>query len=198
MPAARHPDIGALLPSLARDAGLVTVDAWAEAPAGAGPGPVADYLNLVTEVDPGRRRRRAAPVGHGGGPAPSGRPGADRPWTGDVAYPAGPRPAGSRPRPPRPRRWRWPSRWSTRGVAALAAAGGPDMAQVLAYDVAHAAAAVRTAEAVLAYGAYGDSEAAHRLRLRRRRPRRPGGPDRRARREWGVGAGLDDARPRRS
>ena len=35
------------------DAGLVIVDAWAEAPAGAGPGPVADYLELVTEVDPG-------------------------------------------------------------------------------------------------------------------------------------------------
>src|ERR1035438_9833295 len=44
MPSARHPDVGALLPSLARDAGLITVDAWAEAPAGAGPGPVADYL----------------------------------------------------------------------------------------------------------------------------------------------------------
>jgi (2S)-methylsuccinyl-CoA dehydrogenase len=45
------------------------------------------------------------------------------------------------------------------GVAALAAAGGADDAQVLAYDVAHAAAAVRTAEAVLAYGAEGDTEA---------------------------------------
>jgi len=53
MPDARHPDIGALLPSLAREAGLLTVDAWAEAPAGAGPGPVADYLKVVTEVDPG-------------------------------------------------------------------------------------------------------------------------------------------------
>jgi ubiquinone/menaquinone biosynthesis C-methylase UbiE len=53
MPSARHPDIGALLPSLAREAGLVTVDAWAEAPAGAGPGPVADYLRILTEVDPG-------------------------------------------------------------------------------------------------------------------------------------------------
>jgi SAM-dependent methyltransferase len=53
MPDARHPDVGALLPSLARDAGLLTVDAWAEAPAGAGPGPVADYLKVVTEVDPG-------------------------------------------------------------------------------------------------------------------------------------------------
>ncbi len=53
MPSARHPDVGALLPSLARQAGLITVDAWAEAPAGAGPGPVADYLKLLTEVDPG-------------------------------------------------------------------------------------------------------------------------------------------------
>lgn len=53
MPAAAHPDIGALLPALARDAGLEVVDAWAEAPAGAGPGPVADYLAALTEVDPG-------------------------------------------------------------------------------------------------------------------------------------------------
>ena len=45
------------------------------------------------------------------------------------------------------------------GIAQLAAAGGPDVAQVLAYDVAHAAAAVRTAEAVLAYGAHGEAEA---------------------------------------
>ena len=52
-PTARHPDIGALLPVLVRDAGLEIVDAWAEAPAGAGPGPVADYLELLTEVDPG-------------------------------------------------------------------------------------------------------------------------------------------------
>jgi (2S)-methylsuccinyl-CoA dehydrogenase len=47
----------------------------------------------------------------------------------------------------------------SRGVAALAEAGGPDSAQVLAYDVAHAAAAVRTAEAALSYGSYGDTEA---------------------------------------
>ena len=53
MPGARHPDVGALLPALVRRAGLVIVDAWAEAPAGAGPGPVADYLTLLTEVDPG-------------------------------------------------------------------------------------------------------------------------------------------------
>jgi 2-polyprenyl-3-methyl-5-hydroxy-6-metoxy-1,4-benzoquinol methylase len=53
MPDARHPDVGALLPALARDAGLRTSDAWAEAPAGAGPGPVADYLAALTDVDPG-------------------------------------------------------------------------------------------------------------------------------------------------
>jgi (2S)-methylsuccinyl-CoA dehydrogenase len=45
------------------------------------------------------------------------------------------------------------------GVDALALAGGPDVAEVLAYDVAHAAAAVRTAEAALAYGSHGDTEA---------------------------------------
>jgi SAM-dependent methyltransferase len=53
MPGARHPDVGALLPALARDAGLELVDAWAEAPAGVGPGPVAAYLETLTEVDPG-------------------------------------------------------------------------------------------------------------------------------------------------
>jgi SAM-dependent methyltransferase len=53
MPEARHPDIGALLPALVRDAGLELVDAWAEAPAGVGPGPVADYLEALTEVSPG-------------------------------------------------------------------------------------------------------------------------------------------------
>jgi (2S)-methylsuccinyl-CoA dehydrogenase len=45
------------------------------------------------------------------------------------------------------------------GVAALVAAGGPDEAQVLGYDLAHAAAGVRTAQAVLAYGSHGDTEA---------------------------------------
>jgi SAM-dependent methyltransferase len=52
MPDARDADIGAVLPGLVRDAGLVLVDAWAEAPAWAGPGPVADYLHVLTEVDP--------------------------------------------------------------------------------------------------------------------------------------------------
>jgi SAM-dependent methyltransferase len=49
----RHPDVGALLPRLVREAGLELVDAWAEAPAGAGPGPVATYLEELTEVEPG-------------------------------------------------------------------------------------------------------------------------------------------------
>ncbi|MGA2529250.1 MAG: class I SAM-dependent methyltransferase [Acidimicrobiales bacterium] len=53
MPDARHPDIGALLPGLVRDVGLELVDAWAEAPAGAGPGAVASYLEELTELDPG-------------------------------------------------------------------------------------------------------------------------------------------------
>jgi SAM-dependent methyltransferase len=53
MPDARHPDVGALLPALIRDTGLDLVDAWAEAPAGVGPGPVASYLASLTEVDPG-------------------------------------------------------------------------------------------------------------------------------------------------
>ena len=52
MPGAPHPDVGALLPALVRDAGLEVVDAWAEAPAGVGPGPVASYLEELTGVDP--------------------------------------------------------------------------------------------------------------------------------------------------
>jgi SAM-dependent methyltransferase len=53
MPDARHPDIGALLPALVANAGLEIHDAWAEAPAGVGPGPVADYLVTLTGCDPG-------------------------------------------------------------------------------------------------------------------------------------------------
>lgn len=53
MPDARHPDIGAMLPGLIVDVGLELVDAWAEAPASAGPGAVASYLQELTEVDPG-------------------------------------------------------------------------------------------------------------------------------------------------
>ncbi len=53
MPDARHPDVGALLPSLIQQAGLEVIDAWAEAPAGVGPGPVSEYLQSLTGVDPG-------------------------------------------------------------------------------------------------------------------------------------------------
>jgi SAM-dependent methyltransferase len=52
-PELRHPDIGAILPALVRAAGLDLVDAWAEAPAWAGPGPVAEYVQALTDVDPG-------------------------------------------------------------------------------------------------------------------------------------------------
>lgn len=50
---ARNPDIGAVLPALVRLVGLKLVDAWAEAPAGAGPGAVSSYLEELTDVDPG-------------------------------------------------------------------------------------------------------------------------------------------------
>ena len=46
------------------------------------------------------------------------------------------------------------------GVSALRDAGGPDVNQVLAYDLAHAAAAAATARVLLDYGAKGDVEAA--------------------------------------
>ena len=63
MPDARHPDVGALLPALVRDAGLDIVDAWAEAPAGVGPGPVADLPGLADRGRPRRRPGRAAAAG---------------------------------------------------------------------------------------------------------------------------------------
>jgi SAM-dependent methyltransferase len=53
MPDARHPDVGAVLPALVRQVGLELVDAWAEAPAWVGPGPVTAYLGSLTGVDPG-------------------------------------------------------------------------------------------------------------------------------------------------
>ncbi len=53
MPGARHPDVGAILPGLAVRAGLEVVDAWAESQAGAGDGPVRDYLASLTGADPG-------------------------------------------------------------------------------------------------------------------------------------------------
>jgi (2S)-methylsuccinyl-CoA dehydrogenase len=45
-----------------------------------------------------------------------------------------------------------------KGVRSLAASGGPDVQQVLAYDLAHAAAAVETARSMLDYGSKGDVE----------------------------------------
>jgi hypothetical protein len=53
MPDVPHPDVGALLPGYAIGTGCTIVAAWAEAPAGAGPGPVAAYLADLTGVDPG-------------------------------------------------------------------------------------------------------------------------------------------------
>ena len=47
-----------------------------------------------------------------------------------------------------------------KGIRHLAANGGPDVHQVLAYDLAHAAAQVETARALLDYGAKGGDEAA--------------------------------------
>ena len=44
-------------------------------------------------------------------------------------------------------------------TAKLAAAGGPDKNQTLAYDLAHVAAAVETARSLVDYGAKGDLEA---------------------------------------
>jgi SAM-dependent methyltransferase len=54
MPDARHPDIGALLPGLVQEAGLELIDAWSESPAGAGPGPVSEYVAELTETDLGK------------------------------------------------------------------------------------------------------------------------------------------------
>ncbi|MCL6105438.1 MAG: methyltransferase domain-containing protein [Actinobacteria bacterium] len=53
MPNVPHPDVGAFLPELATKAGLELIDAWAEAQAGIGQGPVFDYLASLTDVDPG-------------------------------------------------------------------------------------------------------------------------------------------------
>ena len=66
-----------------------------------------------------------------------------------MAAPTSRRRDGGRPRRPgdRPRRRR------------LAELGGPDRQQVFAYDLAHAAAGVATAKAMLAYGERGDVEA---------------------------------------
>ena len=64
MPDARHPDVGALLPALVRQAGLELVDAWAEAPAGVGPGTGHRLPGLADRGRPGRRPGGAAASGH--------------------------------------------------------------------------------------------------------------------------------------
>ena len=46
------------------------------------------------------------------------------------------------------------------GIRSLAESGGPDVHQVFAYDLAHAASAAATARSLLDYGAKGDTEAA--------------------------------------
>ena len=48
----------------------------------------------------------------------------------------------------------------SQGTKTLAAGAGPDVDQILGYDLAHAAAAVEAARAMLEYGAHGDTEAA--------------------------------------
>src|SRR3546814_10319867 len=53
------------------------------------------------------------------------------------------------------------------GTQALADGGGPDVDQALGYDLAHPAAAVETARAMLDYGPKGDPEAANRMAERR-------------------------------
>ncbi|MDD9370177.1 MAG: acyl-CoA dehydrogenase, partial [Acidimicrobiales bacterium] len=47
-----------------------------------------------------------------------------------------------------------------RALAHLAATGSVDADQVVAYDLAHAAAAIETARTLVDYGAKGDEEAA--------------------------------------
>ena len=65
MPDALHPDVGALLPALVRQARLEVVDAWAEAPAGVGDGPVAALPRVTHRCRPRRGPGRLATPGHG-------------------------------------------------------------------------------------------------------------------------------------
>lgn len=53
MPEVADPDVGARLSKLVCDAGLDVVDAWAEAPVAPGTPDVREYLEALTEVDPG-------------------------------------------------------------------------------------------------------------------------------------------------
>ena len=79
---------------------------------------------------------------------------------------------------------------------ALAATGSIDANQVLAYDLAHAAAAVETARAMLVYGAKGDLEAAMACAFVADAVADLAAKLFGREAEWGVDAGvLDDARP---
>ena len=51
MPEARHPDVGADIAAMVRAQGCHIEAAWAFAPVGAGPGPVADTLEALTGVE---------------------------------------------------------------------------------------------------------------------------------------------------
>ena len=62
-------------------------------------------------------------------------------------------------------RMSWPAAWPGSGRPPAAV----DAHQVVAYDLAHAAAAAATARAALDYGAAGRHRGPHRLRLRGRR-----------------------------
>src|SRR6059058_3291515 len=53
MPDAPRPDVGAELPALVPKPGPAIVDAWPGSQAGAGSGPVREYLASLTGVDPG-------------------------------------------------------------------------------------------------------------------------------------------------
>lgn len=77
MPGARRGDIGALLPRLVRERDLELLDAWAEAPAGSGPGPVATYLEALTEVEPGDDAIVLPPLVTVIGRRPGGPPGTE-------------------------------------------------------------------------------------------------------------------------
>ena len=53
MPGVAHQDAGADLPRIFSVAGCEVIDAWAESQVGFGQGPVARYLEELTDVDPG-------------------------------------------------------------------------------------------------------------------------------------------------
>ncbi len=167
MPEARHPDVGALLPALVRDG------------------------RPRRSSTPGPRRRPAS--GPGRWPTTWPRSPTSTRATSPVVLPplvtvlaAGRRPApgvGSpamvrrrdRARPPRPRGgrrrpWTWPTRSWPGATRAVAGAGGIDANQVVAYDLAHAAAGRPPPPAPPSPTAPAATlEAAHGLRLRRRR-----------------------------